>query len=39
MQVPELSVIPLADDRAIAGDDCSHQRIRADSPPPELRKL
>ena len=39
MQIPKLSVVALADHSAISHNDRSHQRIRADSPPPELRKL
>jgi hypothetical protein len=36
---PQLSMKPLADDRAIANHDRTHERIRAYPPPPVLREL
>jgi hypothetical protein len=38
MQIPKLSVKPLANHLAITHNDSPHERIRTDPPPPILRQ-
>jgi len=38
MQAPQLRVKSLANDLTVPHNDRTHERIRADAPPPPLRK-